>query len=128
MLNFEPVGVDLNARRTHRLSISRDDRPRRADWEGGSGRVWCARTRAVGELKKSRRNRGALHGDFYVSEANVFANYAFAFASRLRFHSCPSRVQKTVKGLVALLIPKCRGIEMIALGSCRARDCVTIEQ
>jgi len=38
-----------------------------------------------GELKKSRRNRGALHGDFHVSEANVFANYAFAFASRLRF-------------------------------------------
>ena len=28
------------------------------------------------ELKKSRRNRGALHGDSYGGEADVFANYA----------------------------------------------------
>jgi hypothetical protein len=30
-----------------------------------------------GELRKSRRNRGALHGDFHGDEADVFANYAF---------------------------------------------------
>jgi hypothetical protein len=29
------------------------------------------------ELKKSRRNRGALHGDFHGGEADVFTNYAF---------------------------------------------------
>jgi hypothetical protein len=52
--------------------------PLRASWEDGSGRVLCARTRAVGELKKSRRNRGALHGDFHGGEADVFANYALA--------------------------------------------------
>jgi hypothetical protein len=31
-----------------------------------------------GELKKSRRNRGVIHGDFYGGEAVVFANYALA--------------------------------------------------
>ncbi|MCU1301822.1 MAG: hypothetical protein JWQ87_2106 [Candidatus Sulfotelmatobacter sp.] len=29
------------------------------------------------ELRKSRRNRRALHGDFHGGEANVFTNYAF---------------------------------------------------
>jgi hypothetical protein len=29
-----------------------------------------------GELKKSRRNRGAFHGDFHFYKADVFANYA----------------------------------------------------
>jgi hypothetical protein len=40
-----------------------------------------------GKLKKSRRNRGALHGDFHISEANVFANYAFALIS-IAIRSC----------------------------------------
>ena len=46
-----------------------------AGWLGGWFRPGPVRSDPRGEeLKKSRRNRGALHGDFYVSEANVFAN------------------------------------------------------
>ena len=54
------------------------------------------------ELKKSRRNRGALHGDFRVSEANVFANYAFACASRLQTFLLTFLARKGVKDLAAL--------------------------
>jgi hypothetical protein len=59
-----------------------------------------------GKLKKSRRNRGALHGDFHISEANVFANYAFAFAFRSRFGllTCLAR-----KGAKDLATPCCKG-------------------
>ena len=54
----------------------------------------------MGELKKSRRNRRALHGDFCLIEANVLANYAFAFASRLRF--LPAACSQGVKNMAAL--------------------------
>jgi len=40
----------------------------------------CALDPRGGALKKSRRNRRALHGDFHVGEADVFAKYAFETA------------------------------------------------
>jgi hypothetical protein len=36
----------------------------------------CALGPRGGELKKSRGNRGVIHGDFHGGEAHVFANYA----------------------------------------------------
>ena len=42
-----------------------------------------------GELKKSRRNRGAIHGDFHVGEADVLANYALPLHLDLRFLQLP---------------------------------------
>jgi hypothetical protein len=51
----------------------------------------------MGSWTKSGRNREALHDDFHISEATVFANYTFAFASRLRF----LLARKGVKDLAA---------------------------
>jgi hypothetical protein len=85
----------------------------------------------VGELKKSRRNRGDLRGDFHGGEVNIFANYAFAFASRLRFLPADFLARKGIKDLAALC---CEGVgiqketEWLTLGLCRARDRVTIDQ
>ncbi len=66
-----------------------------------------------GELKKSRRNRGALHGDFHGGEADVFANYALPLHLDCDSSSCPSRVAKARERSCRTVILTCRGIEML---------------
>ena len=50
-----------------------------------------------GELKKSRRNRGALHGDFHGGKADALANYALPLHLDCDSSSCPSRLEKAKK-------------------------------
>ena len=51
-----------------------------------------------GQLKKSRRNRGALHGDFHGGEADVVANYALPFHfDCVRFLAAFPGLQRPVK-------------------------------
>jgi hypothetical protein len=90
----------------------------------------CARARAVGRLKKSRRNRGALHGDFHISEANIFANPLLPSHLDCDSFLLTFLARKGVKDLAALC---CEGVgidrdRMVALGLCRARDPVAINQ
>jgi hypothetical protein len=64
------------------------------------GRFWPGLMRSDprgGRLKKSRRNREAIHGDFHSGEADVLANYASPSRLECDSSGCPLRLAKAEK-------------------------------
>jgi hypothetical protein len=102
-----------------------------AGWQDGSGRALCAQARAVGRLKKSRRNREALHGDFYVSQANAFAK--LRFCPGISIAILPADLPGS-QGRESSGRTECDGVGIenrnrrLRLGSCRTKDRVTVDQ
>ena len=100
-----------------------------------------------GRLKKSRRNREAIHGDFHSGEADALANYASPSRLECDSSGCPLRLAKAEKDVMRSLQNPVQGIsvsltsasgsaagghseesESLTLRLCRARGTVTIDQ